>query len=43
LNAEYPDLKNSKYLLAVDKKIVEGNTSLDMNSIVALMPPFSGG
>ncbi len=43
LNAQYPDLKNCKCIIAVDKKIIMENTLLNENSMVALMPPFSGG
>lgn len=43
LNAKYPDLKNCKCIIAVDKKIIMENTLLNENSMVALMPPFSGG
>lgn len=39
----YPPLALNKYLLAVDKKIISGNTVLNENSTVAMMPPFSGG
>jgi len=43
LNERYPDLVQSKYMMAVDKKLVNGNTLLSNNSTVALLPPFSGG
>lgn len=43
LNELYPLLANNKYVMAVDRKIVSGNTILKENSTVALMPPFSGG
>lgn len=39
----YPLLAVNKYVVAVDRKIISGNTVLNENSIVALMPPFSGG
>jgi molybdopterin converting factor small subunit len=43
LQKNYPALINAKYLIAVDKKIIETNTLLTDNSTVALLPPFSGG
>ena len=43
LHKNYPALANTKYLIAVDKQIINGNTVLNNNSIVALLPPFSGG
>jgi sulfur-carrier protein len=39
----YPALKQNKYVIAVDRKIISGNTILNENSTVAMMPPFSGG
>ena len=38
-----PDLADAKYVMAVNKKLVTGNTLLTNNSSVALLPPFSGG
>ena len=43
LNERYPELARSKYMMAVDKKLVKGNTLLNNNSTVALLPTFSGG
>ncbi len=40
---QYPKLVAFNYLLAVNKKIVQGNTSLNDKDTVALLPPFSGG
>ena len=39
----YPLLAVNKYVIAVDRTIISGNTILQENSTVALMPPFSGG
>ena len=39
----YPALAKAKFAIAVDKKVVNENTTLTENSIVALLPPFSGG
>jgi molybdopterin synthase sulfur carrier subunit len=43
LNKKYPGLADSKYMMAVDKKLVTGNTLLNNKCTVALMPAFSGG
>ncbi|HET9746742.1 MAG TPA: MoaD/ThiS family protein [Chitinophagaceae bacterium] len=43
LHKDYPALASTKYLIAVDKQIITENTALTNNSIVALLPPFSGG
>ena len=43
LHQTYPALSHSKYLVAVDKTIIETNTLLTDNCTVALLPPFSGG
>jgi sulfur-carrier protein len=43
LHQTYPALSQSKYLISVDKKIIELNTLLTDNCTVALLPPFSGG
>ena len=43
LKLQYPDLAASKYIIAVNKKMVHENTELQESSSVALLPPFSGG
>ncbi|MEO6329465.1 MAG: MoaD/ThiS family protein [Ginsengibacter sp.] len=43
LNEKYPGLIDSKYLMAVNKKLVTQNTHFTNNATVALLPPFSGG
>ena len=43
LHKQYPALAATKYLIAVDKQVIKENTVLNSNSIVALLPPFSGG
>ncbi len=43
LNERYPEMVDSKYVIAVNKKLVTRNTLLTNNSTVALLPPFSGG
>lgn len=39
----YPGLEKMKFLIAVEKEIVQGNTTLRDNYTVALLPPYSGG
>ena len=43
MHNRYPALAQAKYVIAVDKKVVNENTALTENNIVALLPPFSGG
>ena len=43
LNKQYPALANGKYIIAVNKQTINSNTTLNENSTVALLPPFSGG
>lgn len=43
LHKDHPGLANTKYVIAVDKQLINENTSLNKNSIIALLPPFSGG
>ena len=43
LNKRFPAIANSKYMIAVNKQAITGNTILHEGSTVALLPPFSGG
>ena len=43
LYIRFPQLKEKKILIAVDQKIIQENTVINDQSIVALLPPFSGG
>ena len=43
LNLKYPDFANTKYAIAVDKKIISKTVPLNAESEIALLPPFSGG
>jgi sulfur-carrier protein len=43
LNRRFPALTEAKYMIAVDKQTINSNTILKDGSIVALLPPFSGG
>jgi molybdopterin converting factor small subunit len=39
----YPSLQKFSFVTALNKKIEKGNAVLNEKSMVALMPPFSGG
>lgn len=43
LHEQFPVLAQSKYAVAVNQEMTSGNTNLTENSVVALLPPFSGG
>lgn len=43
LEEEFPVLAKTKFSIAVNKKIIQGNTVVNQNDTIALLPPFSGG
>ena len=43
LHERFPALRGLSFVLAVDQKTVAGNTPLYPTSVVAVLPPFSGG
>ncbi|MFI5156069.1 MAG: MoaD/ThiS family protein [Chitinophagales bacterium] len=43
MNQRFPLLEKLQYRIAVDKNIIIENTTLENDSVVALLPPFSGG
>ncbi len=43
LSEKYPALNSAKFVVAVNKKQINANTALDLQSTIVLMPPFSGG
>ncbi|BFG69466.1 hypothetical protein KACHI17_03470 [Sediminibacterium sp. KACHI17] len=43
LHQQYPLLKQSKYVIAINQEVISHNRKLEENSVVAFMPPFSGG
>ncbi len=43
LKEQYPVLAVTKFVMAIDKEIVNENKLLEEKNIVALLPPFSGG
>lgn len=43
MKSKYPKLSASKFVISVDKKIINENVELNGGSTIALLPPFSGG
>lgn len=43
LSEKFPALLQTTFVIAVDKKISPDNIPLQANSVIALLPPFSGG
>jgi sulfur-carrier protein len=39
----YPILYNFKFIIALDKKMVQINQTIKDGQTIAIMPPFSGG
>ena len=39
----FPVLKKLPYLIAVDRNVIQGNTSIKAGQELALLPPYSGG
>jgi molybdopterin synthase sulfur carrier subunit len=39
----FPLLKEKKFLVAVDRKIITEKTQISEQAVIALLPPFSGG
>jgi molybdopterin converting factor small subunit len=40
---QFPLLKEKKFLIAVNQKIINSKTEIGEQSQIALLPPFSGG
>jgi len=43
LTEKYPQLQGMKFTLSLNKNIINKNTAISEGSVVALLPPFSGG
>ena len=43
LSEQFPGLAVINYVIAINKKTIQGNEALSDNDTVALLPPFSGG
>ncbi len=43
LEAKFPSVASVHYMVAVNKKMVDGDLNLSGEEHIALMPPFSGG
>lgn len=40
---DYPELQMCRFRISVNGVISEGNTKLNENDVLALLPPFAGG
>jgi molybdopterin synthase sulfur carrier subunit len=40
---QFPQLRDKKFAIAVNKQLITENTSFNENDTIALLPPFSGG
>jgi molybdopterin converting factor small subunit len=43
LQSIYPALSDTKFAIALNKKVIRENTLLEGDNNIALLPPFSGG
>jgi molybdopterin synthase sulfur carrier subunit len=43
LYQQYPELQQTKFSIALNKKMAVGKTIIPIGAEVALLPPFSGG
>ena len=43
LEDQFPALVKMKYSIAVNKKVIQENTTITNKDTIALLPPFSGG
>jgi sulfur-carrier protein len=43
LNTLYPTLKDKTFTIALDNKIMPDDAEIKVGSVIALLPPFSGG
>lgn len=40
---QYPILKEKEYQIAVNQELINNNLSFDIDTEIALLPPFAGG
>lgn len=43
LFSDFPLLKDSKFIIAINNKMATEHSTIPVNAKIALMPPFSGG
>ena len=43
MNTRYPVTEKLNYLIAVDRSVIQTNTSIREGQELALLPPYSGG
>lgn len=39
----FPRLQETKFVIAIDREIIDGDAPIGPNACIALLPPFSGG
>jgi molybdopterin converting factor small subunit len=43
LLAQFPELKDMTFRMALDRKVLQADTDISQGQEIALLPPFSGG
>jgi molybdopterin converting factor small subunit len=43
LLAQFPELKDMTFQMALDRKLLQADTDISQGQEIALLPPFSGG
>jgi molybdopterin converting factor small subunit len=43
LVAQFPELKDMTFRMALDRKLLQADTDISQGQEIALLPPFSGG
>ena len=43
LFSRFPVLKTRRYIMSLNKEMMEGDTTLHADDEIALLPPFAGG
>lgn len=43
LKQKHPEINQTKFIIAVNKRVINANCTLHENDEIALLPPFAGG
>lgn len=43
IGERFPEIKNAKYVIALNNEVIQNNTVLKEGDNLAFLPPFSGG
>jgi molybdopterin converting factor small subunit len=43
MNNRFPGIENLKYLIAIDRTVIQNNSLIKDGQEIALLPPYSGG